>query len=89
MQYQIFQTTVSDFDFRISDLTVSICLDTNRVIVSQNEFKKFIAPITLSSQRPRPFNLFYRNLPWRSLRSLRETQSYPIFLQAKISKMFG
>jgi hypothetical protein len=29
-------------------------LDTNQAIASQNEFKKFIAPSTLSSQRPRP-----------------------------------
>src|SRR3990172_3367969 len=33
-------------------------LDTNQVIVSQNEFKKFIAPSTLSSQRPRPSPFF-------------------------------
>src|SRR3972149_3303654 len=41
--------------------------------------RKFIAPSTLRSQRPRPFHLFYRIQPWRSLRSLRETLSYPIF----------
>jgi len=31
-----------------------LALDTNQVIVSQNEFKKFIAPSTLSSQRKNP-----------------------------------
>src|SRR3972149_6821825 len=50
--------------------------------------RKFIAPSTLRSQRPRPFHLFYRIQPWRSLRSLRETLSYPIFPSSRNFKYF-
>jgi hypothetical protein len=89
-------------------------LDTNQVIVSQNEFKKFIAPMpvlsdaegTLSSQRTIICHFDRREKsfldpshslvmtalgpsPWRPLRSLRETRSYPIVLHGKFSKMFG
>ena len=48
--------------------------------------RKFIAPSTLSSQRPLPAAVFYQIISWRPWRSLRETQSYPIFLHGKIQK---
>src|SRR3970282_35263 len=58
--------------------------DTNQVIVSQNEFKRFIAPSTLSSQRPHPRPRLLSNqiASWRPLRSLREKQSFPICLSS-------
>jgi hypothetical protein len=37
----------------------------------QNNFKKFIAPSTLSSQRPLPRPVFYKITSWRPWRSLR------------------
>src|SRR5919109_1101390 len=50
-----------------------------RELFHKNSLRKFIAPSTLSSQRPLPFHFFYRNLTWRPLRALRETRSYSVF----------
>ena len=54
-------------------------LDTNQGIVKQNEFKTIYRAkhAKLAKAPPIP-TFFYRNLPWRPLRSLRETQSYSV-----------
>lgn len=49
--------------------------------------RNFLAPSTLSSQRPHPSRLFhYQFFPWRPLCSLRETESNPIFPLSRLFK---
>ena len=57
-----------------------VVLDTNQGIVKQNEFKKiYRAKHAKLAKAPPVPPFFYQNLPWRPLRSLRETQSYSVF----------
>jgi hypothetical protein len=61
--------------FHIPPNTIA-SLDTDRGIVSQNELKKIYRAKHAKLAKAPPIPFFYRNLPWRPLRSLRETRSY-------------